>query len=102
VLSALEYIPHMNGATLMAFARFSATSDVYVFASSRGIECCGCPLDTSGQAAPPVFFTDFETLAAHLREHQGAGHKVPPELLDPGLYIPADFTGGPYYPNLGA
>jgi hypothetical protein len=85
----------------MSFARLSATSDVYVFTSDRGVECCGCALDTSA-LWPPVFFTDFETLAAHLREHQAAGHKVPPELLDPGLYIPADFTGGPYYPNLGA
>jgi hypothetical protein len=86
----------------MAFARLSPTSDVYVFTTvDSGVQCCGCALDRTPERKNQfVNFTDFETLAAHLRQHQAAGHKVPPELLDPGLYIPADFTGGPYYPDL--
>jgi len=82
----------------MAFARLSADSDVYVFSFVRGIECCGCQLEK----VTSVIFTEFDTLAAHLRGHQAAGHKVPAHLLEPDAYLPADFTGGPYYPDFPA
>jgi hypothetical protein len=75
----------------MAFARWSATSHVYVFSTlDRGVECCGCALDTSAL----FVFSDFESLAAHLREHLAAGHLVPEDLFDPQIYEPDYFAPG--------
>ena len=55
----------------MSYARFCYSSQVYVFAdTSGGIECCGCMLLGN-------FHSDTaEGMAAHLREHIAAGHKV--------------------------
>ena len=58
----------------MSYCRFGEEgSDVYVFGSSLGIECCGCSLRQghSTLAATP------QAMIAHLAEHKGAGHYVP-------------------------
>lgn len=71
----------------MSFARFSETSDVYVFSTvTGGVECCGCALVPNS----PAFYS-FEALAEHLREHEAAGHTIPAHLLDPETYDPDDF-----------
>lgn len=57
----------------MSYCRFSEDSDVYMYLSQNGIECCGCSLY-------PGFGQDFdsaELAMAHLREHQDVGHRVP-------------------------
>ena len=76
----------------MSYARFS-DGDVYVFTSSRGIECCGCGLQKRrwvnvperifggyAEAVPPIVETTFRSNAgmiAHLDLHREAGHDVP-------------------------
>lgn len=62
----------------MSYARYGHEgSDVYVFRSGRGFECCGCiltPADT------PVF--DKQTgMIHHLQEHKKAGHTVPEHAI---------------------
>lgn len=70
----------------MSFARFSDTSDVYVFAHYQGfVQCCGCLLGDDWD------HYDCESLIAHLQEHVEAGHKVPVVLLDPTFYDDDDF-----------
>ncbi len=86
----------------MSYARFGwDDSDVYVFCSSVGIECCGCILQDRewvedersiiGVFLRPVgeriktVFRDTDEAVAHLAQHVAAGHTVPddvvPELL---------------------
>jgi hypothetical protein len=56
----------------MSYARFSASSDVYVFMSVGGwLECCGCLLEDEW------VFTDTASMIEHLAEHRAAGHSVP-------------------------
>lgn len=57
----------------MSYCRFAWDgSDVYVFESDRGFECCGCHLrDGSFLAETP------EEMIAHLAEHRRAGQFVP-------------------------
>ncbi len=62
----------------MSYCRFARDSDVYVFESELGIECCRCRLlggrwfRVQGPAE----------IIAHLLEHRAAGHKVPESALD--------------------
>lgn len=82
----------------MSYARFSE-GDVYVFASSEGIECCGCwlvkrhwedrpdhPLgsvlvaDTPGER--DLVTRDSSVMVAHLLRHRAAGHEVPQDAID--------------------
>ena len=60
----------------MSYARFGKDSDVYVYESDYGWECCGCALETSFTAESPQEMID------HLKEHQVEGHKVPQYALD--------------------
>jgi hypothetical protein len=61
----------------VSYARFGADgSDVYVFTSSVGLECCGCIL----QAREDVFDSN-EGMIAHLLTHIAAGHCVPDYAL---------------------
>ena len=60
----------------MSFARFSDTSDVYVYASGDNVyTCCGCLLQ-KGSLYPQWDFGG-KAILAHLKEHKRAGHKVP-------------------------
>jgi len=71
----------------MSYARWSETSDVYVYAHYMGhVECCGCLLDDSNRA-----FGSAEEVVAHMQEHVEAGHKVPPHLLEARTYDADDF-----------
>jgi hypothetical protein len=60
----------------MAYCRFGRDSDVYVFETEGGIECCRCSLAggtfEAGGAAEMI---------EHLLEHRTAGHAVPDEAL---------------------
>lgn len=57
----------------MSYARFGWDgSNVYVFASSSGIECCGCILSESSFRT-----TDPALMLSHLLEHRQTGDVVP-------------------------
>jgi hypothetical protein len=64
----------------MAYCRFGADSDVYLYASVHGgFHCCGCRFLESPDSEV------METAKAawsHLRKHLSAGHKVPKYALD--------------------
>lgn len=64
----------------MSYARFSATSDVYVYEHVGGfIECCGCGLTEPDEYEDFGFFhakTPREMLI-HLDEHKKIGDQVP-------------------------
>ena len=71
----------------MSYARFSETSDVYVFAHVGGfVQCCGCALGDEWD------FHSAAEVVAHLREHEEAGHVVPEHLFDEALYEADDFV----------
>jgi hypothetical protein len=77
----------------MSFARFSATSDVYVFAHVDDyVNCCGCALEGDSQLHSP------EEVVEHLQKHVEAGHKVPADLLELDFYEPSDFGPTPTTP----
>ena len=70
----------------MAYARIAKDSDVYVYEDYAGfISCCGCRLLPF--LGSEWIFTAAE-MVEHLRKHEKAGHKVPPELFDVELYGP--------------
>lgn len=64
----------------MSYARFSSSSDVYVFPERRGRDgaivftCCWCALRGDGHDA---HMRDRDGLVAHLAKHRRAGHRVP-------------------------
>lgn len=59
----------------MSFARFSETSDVYIYSHYLGyIECCGCVLFGSFEA------DSLQEILDHISEHRVAGHKIPEGL----------------------
>jgi hypothetical protein len=60
----------------MAYCRFTRDSDVYVFETESGIECCRCRLvgGTFAAGGPAQ-------MIGHLLEHRAAGHAVPDEAL---------------------
>lgn len=68
------------------YVRFGWDSDVYVYASSTGMVCCGCWLNHRGD------WHDVDRFIAHLHEHVAAGHEVPPELLKADSYDLDDFS----------
>lgn len=64
----------------MSICRFFwGGSQVYLYESDRGIECCGCHLNECD-----VTFDedDPEAIVAHLREHVEAGHVVLPYVFE--------------------
>jgi len=64
----------------MSYARFGCDgSDVYVFTSTAGLECCGCALEDA--TAVPVFESNV-AMIAHLERHVAAGHVVPDNCLE--------------------
>ena len=60
----------------MNLCRFGPESDVYVYESDEGMECCGCYFGNGWTHPNP------EAMTAHLRKHVAAGHKVPPHVFD--------------------
>lgn len=64
----------------MSYCRFGLEgSDVYIFESDRGIECCGCRFQED-------FFTNEpEEMISHLARHRRANHFVPPDVI-PSLW----------------
>ena len=74
----------------MSYCRFAWDgSDVYVFESSQGIECCGCRLGETFVTSMP------EEMIQHLAQHRRAGHYVPDYAVEglwsniPGALRPA-------------
>ena len=62
----------------MSYCRFGWDgSNVYVFVSRRGIECCGCLL---GQ--PDLVTRSANEMIEHLEAHRAAGHTVPQYAMD--------------------
>ncbi len=62
----------------MAICRFSPSSDVFVSVEDDGnVECCACRLNNRGTFRTPL----RDEMVHHLKEHLGAGHKVPPEAF---------------------
>lgn len=54
-------------------------SDVYLYYSDRGVECCGCRLSENSQVFDE---DDAEGVVAHLNAHVTAGHVVPPYAFE--------------------
>jgi len=84
----------------VSYARFGSDgSDVYVFTSSTGLECCGCILQKRewiddptrpilhgylravGEIVPHVFDSNAGMIA-HLELHTAAGHDVPEDAME--------------------
>lgn len=64
----------------MSYCRFAWDgSDVYVFQSAQGFECCGCRFGGCKTLGTP------EEMIAHLALHRRAGHFVP-EYAITGLW----------------
>jgi hypothetical protein len=64
----------------MAYARFSALSQVWVVVNENGFSCLNCAFLSDG----PPWQRDTETAAAmiaHLLSHRAAGHLVPDDAL---------------------
>lgn len=60
----------------MSLVRFGEDgSNVYVYYSTSGIECCGCSLERYYTAA------DEEEMIAHLNRHIESGDCVPDEVF---------------------
>lgn len=82
----------------MSYARFASDSDVYVFRSNLGFECCLCLLqkrewvdDDSaplggwlqdvGEHVPNIFDTP-QQMISHLQAHITVGHLVPGDAIE--------------------
>jgi len=59
----------------MSYSRWSKDSDVYVFRTSKGYECCGCGT-----------FKTYKELIEHLKEHKERGDKIYDYLLEEETY----------------
>jgi hypothetical protein len=69
----------------MAYCRFDAKSDLYLYHHIDGYwECCACRL-TKKTGNPPwyrsVRFTSLQAVWAHFADHIAHGHEVPPRAL---------------------
>lgn len=63
----------------MSYVRFGeGGSDVYVYPSSSGIECCGCRFPADRDPT----FTSRQKAIDHLVAHQEAGHTVPDYVIE--------------------
>lgn len=62
----------------MSYCRFAwGGSEVYVYVSREGIECCGCNLERSD-----LVTRSATEMIEHLNKHRAAGQVVPQEALD--------------------
>lgn len=64
----------------MAYARMSATSDVYVWSDGNHIHCTWCRLAAPG-GSDTFVSTEYPPMIAHLEEHRARGHKVPEHVM---------------------
>jgi hypothetical protein len=55
----------------MAYARYGAESDVYVYATAKGWICENCSQ-----------FSDLVALQKHLVDHRSRGDKIPQHAID--------------------
>ena len=65
----------------MSVARFSPTSDVYVFPTGPGSTnycCASCRLTADNSS---YFSPSAQAMIAHLEEHLDAGHKVEDDVI---------------------
>lgn len=63
----------------VAYVRWSERSAVYIYDDlNGGITCCGCLLHPDGHS---VNTFNHETMIKHVRQHIGAGHKVPDHVI---------------------
>lgn len=78
----------------MSYCRFAWDgSDVYVYESADGFECCGCGLNP----AEPVTLASPEAMIIHLVEHRKAGQFVP-EYAIRGLWSEVSGASKPSRP----
>lgn len=62
----------------MSYCRFGwGGSDVYVYGSDRGLECCGCKISYNEDSGEWFSCDTPSEMLAHLAEHKKAGHFVP-------------------------
>ncbi|GAA0552533.1 hypothetical protein FHS83_001502 [Rhizomicrobium palustre] len=61
----------------MAICRFGPTSDVFITEDGSTLECCACKLNNRAIYSTPL----RAEMLHHMKDHLGAGHKVPPEVL---------------------
>lgn len=73
----------------MAYARFGKDSDVYVYLSiTDKYVCCSCALQEDATVYdgyrlwPDTNMDTPEQVIEHLREHVGAGHRVPDRAFE--------------------
>lgn len=65
----------------MSYVRFHwGDSDLYVYESEQGIECCGCRLEDDRTGPIGWTYTDPADFIRHLGEHRLMGHVVRPGL----------------------
>lgn len=60
---------------MMSYCRFGYDSDVYVYESERGLECCGCKLLEFYHTKSHV------EMIRHLEKHIEVGHAVPSHVI---------------------
>lgn len=61
----------------MSYCRWGRDSDVYVFQTNSGFECCGCPMFAEGFSC-----STREEMIGHLINHRNTGDRVPEEALE--------------------
>jgi hypothetical protein len=63
----------------MSYSRFGCDgSDVYIFPSDRGLECCVCPLTSTRQSFVCRTIREMEE---HVEAHRAAGQFVPESVI---------------------
>ena len=66
----------------MSICRFTEDSDVYMYYSDGGIDCCGCLLHPKPADPEFWYFKTAREAADHLLAHREAGHLVPQYAID--------------------
>lgn len=61
----------------MSYCRFGGDSDVYVYRTDNGLDCCACLLEDGDTS----FHETAAGMLSHLVEHIASGHKVPAYAL---------------------
>ena len=66
----------------MSYCRFGFDSDVYVFESDRGYECCGCILKGESWLDGWNSVRTLGEMIEHLMLHKTKGHMVPDDVIE--------------------
>lgn len=65
----------------MSYVRFHwGGSDLYIYESEQGLECCGCRLEDDLTGPRGWTYADPGELVRHIAEHELLGHVVRPGL----------------------